>query len=173
MRPDERLGLARQAYERAVAVAREDCTPRIWGRLLTAARNLDDAKRDRERERSRPQHRRLGGIATGEQASHSEANRSILIPFPSPAGPEREQAPVTVESPDESIRDSRAPCRRFMPISDIHSWVEMMRNRQRARLLRERARQLVAESRALRQAIAEQAAGRAHGRERDRNSAQV
>lgn len=48
MRPDERLGLALQAYARALASVRERSTPSRWLRLLTAARNLRAVKRELE-----------------------------------------------------------------------------------------------------------------------------
>jgi hypothetical protein len=48
MRPDQRVELARQAYLRALAAARERPTRRSWLRLLTAARNLRWARRDLE-----------------------------------------------------------------------------------------------------------------------------
>jgi hypothetical protein len=48
MRVEERLGLAHLAYERAVGFACEAPTPAAWRRLVTAAKNLRGAERDRE-----------------------------------------------------------------------------------------------------------------------------
>lgn len=45
----ERLGLAHVAYRRAVEAARTDSTPASWRRLVTAGRNLREARRDGER----------------------------------------------------------------------------------------------------------------------------
>ncbi len=42
----ERLGLAHVAYRRAVEAARAESTPSAWRRLVTAGRNLRDARRD-------------------------------------------------------------------------------------------------------------------------------
>jgi hypothetical protein len=49
MRIEERLGLAHLAYQRGVVRARRETTPASWRQLLTAARNLRGAERDRER----------------------------------------------------------------------------------------------------------------------------
>ena len=49
MQLQERVRLARLAYIRAVAAARMEPTSAAWGRLLTAAKNLNEATRDRER----------------------------------------------------------------------------------------------------------------------------
>jgi hypothetical protein len=47
MKLDERVALARLAYIRAVARARTSPTQASWARLLTAARNLEQATRAR------------------------------------------------------------------------------------------------------------------------------
>ncbi len=49
MHPHERLEVARDAYRRAIALARQRPTPSSWRRALTASWNLADAKRDRDR----------------------------------------------------------------------------------------------------------------------------
>jgi hypothetical protein len=51
MRPDERLGLARLAYLRAVTCARVSSTPATWGRVLAAAKNVKASMRELERGR--------------------------------------------------------------------------------------------------------------------------
>ncbi len=43
------MGLAQLAYHRAITAARAEPTPGAWRRLVTAARNLRDARRDGER----------------------------------------------------------------------------------------------------------------------------
>jgi hypothetical protein len=46
----ERVRLARRSYIRAVACARADPSPLAWARLLTAAKNLNEAVRAQGRE---------------------------------------------------------------------------------------------------------------------------
>jgi hypothetical protein len=59
MLPEERLVVARLSYQRALASARVRSSPASWRALLTASRNLSQARRDRER---------LGGRAGGRPA---------------------------------------------------------------------------------------------------------
>jgi hypothetical protein len=49
MRLDERIRLASLAYEQAIADARSRPTPASWRRLLAAARNLNAARKERQR----------------------------------------------------------------------------------------------------------------------------
>lgn len=50
MLPEERLGLACLSYQRALVAARRSApSSTSWRRLLTAARNVAEARRDRER----------------------------------------------------------------------------------------------------------------------------
>src|SRR5690349_15741118 len=51
MRPHERLELARASYVRAINRARGGPTPASWRRVLAAARNLAQARRDEARSR--------------------------------------------------------------------------------------------------------------------------
>lgn len=82
MHPEERLGLAQQAYLRAVALARADSTPWSWGRLLTAAKNLGTAKQDRARGRSGPK----------------PASRADKGKVPAPGAERRVASPPTLET---------------------------------------------------------------------------
>ena len=51
---DERVKLARLAYIRAVALSRARRDPASWGRVLAAAKSLNEALRERERRAASP-----------------------------------------------------------------------------------------------------------------------
>jgi hypothetical protein len=80
MHPKARVELARQAYARAVELARSKSTPRSWGRLLTAGRNLRDALQ-RSRGMTSPAARRP------EEAG--QAREALAAPALTPAAPRR------------------------------------------------------------------------------------
>ncbi len=138
MRSDERLGLARQAYQRAVTLVRAQSTPTTWGRLLTAARNLDSAKRDRARERARWQGDRPspGTAVVTRPAAPTVSDRALTPPGPEPA-----DAPVVVMS----MPAVRVPPRPF----GLARWLELAQEWERSRVLRERSRQLTSEAQEL------------------------
>ncbi len=69
MRPHERLRLARAAYDRAVALARDESTPASWRRVLVASRNLGDAVRDRDRAAGVPRRERVAEGARRREGS--------------------------------------------------------------------------------------------------------
>lgn len=127
MRLDERLGLARQAYQRALSSAREQSTRTSWLRLLTASRNLEMAKKDRER-RTRP-----ARSASSAAREVPEQRGATLKPppavSPAPPGPRERVTPPTA-APE--------------PPHDAST------QRERSRVLREQARALVTEARVLR-----------------------
>ena len=143
MRPDERLGLARLAYVRAIELARARSTPTSWGRILTAAKNLDAARRDRERERSRSLPRNPAG-STPEPVCRRAA--------PIREGPARtppvQGSPSVKEGPGDraTLRRVQAP--------PANRWPELTRELDRSRALRREARRLMSEARALRTEIA-------------------
>jgi hypothetical protein len=71
MSPQDRVRLARLSYLRAVALARADSTASTWQRLLTAAKNVLAAERDRERRLAR------GAVAGGARVAVSRSTRRI------------------------------------------------------------------------------------------------
>jgi hypothetical protein len=71
MSPQDRVKLARLSYLRAVALARADSTASTWQRLLTAAKNLLAAERDRERRFAR------GAVAGGAGVAVARSTRGI------------------------------------------------------------------------------------------------
>ena len=145
------MGLARQAYLRAIALARAESTPWSWGRLLTAARNLGAAKRDRERAQATPEARPPGSAssmrASGTASAAPSRRRAASPPLPTPAGRQPEEGTPIVD---------RMPAL-AMPTSTVGltRWLEMSREWERARLLREQSRLLVAQARALCSSVAE------------------
>ncbi|HET6437511.1 MAG TPA: hypothetical protein VFG59_05580 [Anaeromyxobacter sp.] len=82
MRLEERVRIAQFAYARAVAVARAESTRHSWGRLLAAAKNLREARRDRERERGGRPGGLAGGGAPGPAGAASDPRRSAVLALP-------------------------------------------------------------------------------------------
>ncbi len=125
--------MARQAYQRALVRARERSTRTSWLRLLTASRNLKSAKRDGERAGARPAGR---PTAAGTR------------PAARPELPARGGAVAVLPSP----RHLRETERRL----------ELAREWERSRVLRERSRALIDEARTLRIDLARIARSRPH-----------
>jgi hypothetical protein len=139
---DERLGFAHLAYRRALALAQARSTPMSWRRLLTAAKNLRAATR--ERARAVPAARWLAGPAVG----------------PAPLAAASSVPPGGGSGPGLVIRIGQraAPTSRSVSSS---VWAEVRAEWERGRALMETTRTLLAESRALRSAVRELAAARA------------
>ncbi len=150
MRSDERLGFARQAYQRAVAQARTRSTPRSWVRLLTAAKNLGAAKRDRERERAHWRGDNPPAAAT--PSAHAAASPRPPVPI---TPPPREGS----QRPDAAVVVTRMPA---LPAAELRSSLErrleLAREWERSRLLQAQSRRLIAQAQELRAIIGELAA---------------
>lgn len=106
MGPDERLGLARTAYVRAIAVARVQSTPRAWKRLLAAAKNVQATMREMH-ERRPVQARPSSGGAHRAAAAHSGI---VDIPRPRELATESARARALAEQSRRLVRDSVALC---------------------------------------------------------------
>jgi hypothetical protein len=157
MVPD-RLHLAQLAYLRAVAVARASSTRATWMRLLTAAKNLTSARRDRGRRRPEAAAwdalARARAVPAAPGASAAEA-RVLALPLPPPPAP----APAVPALPLPALA---APAARHRPPL---SWPELDEDVRMARRLVAEARALQEQSRALRaanrEALAQMRAARA------------
>ena len=149
MRTYERLGLAREAYARAIALARAVSTPTSWGRVLTAARNLDAARRDQDRERSRNGSRSLPGPVPGVKPVGPELRDGLLQSEPSPPlahppGRARTGEPVIARH-TPVLRPAFGPALR----------ADLSKVWERSRALKEESRRLVEQARSLRAEIEE------------------
>lgn len=109
MRPHARAELAHGAYLRALAAARADPTPARWARLRTAAGNLREALRDRDRDDARP--RRAGGSAAPAPAARPAGDAPVLALRPWPS-----QLPVhlSLSAAREALRAECARARRLV-----------------------------------------------------------
>jgi hypothetical protein len=124
MRPDERLGLARLSYVRAVAAAREQTTRASWMRLLTASRNLKSATQDREKGGTRSAGMSAGGVVDPSARAGRTAGQTSI---------------TALQQRSHGAEDAR---------------LELTRDWEHSRALRARARALVAQALALREQIA-------------------
>ncbi len=141
MRAAERAELARLTYERAVAYARAQCTPGSWARLLTAARNLAAALREKEggpsgRAAASPG-RALGGAPLAERGARTGASSGQRRPGTPPRPP---------GTPDPG---SGARPRAVLPPTARVPWADLLNEWARSLLLMEWSRRLVREARAL------------------------
>jgi hypothetical protein len=87
MSPDERVRVARLSYLRAVAAARARSSAYTWRRLLTAARNVHAAVRDRDRSSAGPSAPVLlhMGPPTPQRSVAHGAVGALATPSPLPA----------------------------------------------------------------------------------------
>jgi hypothetical protein len=141
---DERLGFAHLAYRRALALAQARSTPMSWRRLLTAAKNLRAATR--ERARAVPAARWLAGPAVGWPPPAGASS----VPAPGGSGPGALVIPIGPRAAPGPRTVSRGPV-----------WAEVRAEWERARALMEASGRLLAESRALCSTVRELAAARA------------
>ena len=140
MRAEERIGLARQAYQRALVTAREESTRASWGRLLTASRNLKAAQQDREKRTARPPGRTPPGGNGGGLGRPPQRHDPAAPPSPasSTARPERRDR--------ENARAAGSPAPRGLGLA---RWRELSKDWEHSRVLRKHARDLVAQTRDL------------------------
>ncbi len=141
MHQRERAELARQAYLRAVAVARASSTPRSWGRLLAAARNLrasipGDVKRGAAVRAHRAPGKEPPAWRSPCDAARRDASPPATTQAPRPDGPSGTAVGAVALNADP-------------PIPRRARWPGLEEDLQRARTLRQQSRRLVMESRRL------------------------
>jgi hypothetical protein len=136
VRLEDRLSLARQAYQRAVLVARSATTAASWRRLRAAARNLAQARRDRETGRARSA-RSNNPVRSARSAGERTGGTLLRLPV------------GQAERPTPAER----PVRRAIPAvagQEPDLWLSLVAEHQRTRRLLAETRALVRKLEALR-----------------------
>lgn len=146
MRSGERQELARAAYWRAIALARAECTPASWRRVLAAARNLAEASRAADGPRAGAERhdasRREAARTPGGRPAATERSRVAMLGAAA-EGPE-------LRGPDPWGLDRGAPHPTSTPPCwRLARWPALAAEWERSRALMAESRRIVEESHAL------------------------